>query len=158
MSLITEIKEYFSYDPITGEVTWKKQKGTAKAGQICNTKHSTGYYTVIFKKHRLMVHRIAWILHYGTDPSIIDHINRIKNDNRISNLREVTKQENAENKDCKRKDSKQLYTGIEELPSGKFRARIVIKGKRKSLGTYKTAEEAHKVFLEYKETFHLYSK
>ena len=152
------VKQSFDYDPVTGDVSWKIGNKRVKAGHVLRTMDDLGYYKVYLNKKRIQVHRLAWFLHYGYWAGIIDHINRCKTDNRINNLREVSRRENAENKDLKRSDSKQKYTGIEELPSGKFRARIVVQGKRKSLGTYKTAEEAHEAFINAKQTFHLYSK
>lgn len=51
-------------------------------------------------KH-IFVHRLVWITFMGKIPDNlqIDHINRIKNDNRLDNLRLVTPSENSQNKD-----------------------------------------------------------
>ena len=76
---------------------------------------------------------------------VIDHINRNKLDNRKSNLREVSYALNLTNSK-KRIDSKQLYKGIQLLPSGRFSAKTS-KGKR--IGTFETPESAHIAYLSF---------
>ena len=50
------------------------------------------------KGRQYLQHRVAWALHYGEWPaSFIDHINHIRDDNRIHNLRVVTRAENNSN-------------------------------------------------------------
>lgn len=57
----------------------------------------TGYYRVCIKKQRKQAHRVVWELHYGITKKQIDHINGIKTDNRIENLREVDARLNKRN-------------------------------------------------------------
>ena len=63
------------------------------------TKHHSGYYQTQINKKLYMVHRLIWIMHYGDIPEAmeIDHINHVRDDNTLSNLRLVTKQENRRN-------------------------------------------------------------
>ena len=104
MKLIpSDIGEYLSYDPETGKVVWiKKTFPTANQiviGSEVGTVNSSGYKGFSFKKIPYKVHRVAYYLHYGEDPGDldIDHINRDKTDNRIVNLRLVTRQQNNQN-------------------------------------------------------------
>ena len=82
--------ELYEYDPETGIVTQKK---TGKTGRVAQ-----GY----LKFGGRVAHRIAWAIHHGEDlddPNIvIDHINRVRDDNRIENLRAVTIWENNRNR------------------------------------------------------------
>ena len=57
-----------------------------------------GYKIVKIKGKQYKEHRLVWFLYHGRFPKKeIDHINRIRNDNRIENLREVTREENIKN-------------------------------------------------------------
>lgn len=98
-----EAKEIFSYDPDSGIIRWKvyrgRNGGRAQPGSIAGcTNSDTGYMVIRYNKKLYKAHRLAWLLYYGTDaPTIIDHINRNKTDNRIENLRLATKSENTTN-------------------------------------------------------------
>ena len=81
---LTKIQTEFSYSPDTGEIlrlTRKNSNGSIDAG---------GYLIIKFKGKQYKSHRIAWFLHYGYMPNVIDHINGNKLDNRIVNLRDVS--------------------------------------------------------------------
>ena len=78
------------------------------------------------------------------DGLFIDHINRKRDDNRIENLRVVNKQENNRN----------TFGKGWQLVRGRYSAGITIDGKRKKLGTYDTAEEAHQVYVQAKIKYH----
>lgn len=57
----------------------------------CGSIDHYGYLILKIKKNQFKAHRLAWFLHYGEMPiNVIDHINGIKTDNRISNLRDVS--------------------------------------------------------------------
>jgi hypothetical protein len=75
----------------------------------------------------------------------IDHINRVRDDNRWFNLRLSTPTLNSENK---------VGHGAIELPNGKFGAKIVIRKKHVWLGTFNTEEEARHAYLEAKRQHH----
>ena len=79
------IHTHYTYDPETGDVYNSK-------GNKAQCKNSHGYYvTGTPQIGHLRVHRIAWELYYGSEPTMtIDHINGIKTDNRIVNLQDVS--------------------------------------------------------------------
>lgn len=84
-------------------------------------------------------HRLAFFLMTGRWPTIIDHINRCKYDNRWSNLREVTASENAKNTvACK---SPELPVGVRK-DRNKWRASISVDGKNRHIGNFNTMQEA----------------
>ena len=68
------------------------------AGTPAEIKGSGGYNVVSFMRGNVVAHRVIWKMHYGTVPRYIDHINRVKTDNRIENLRQVTAKENSDNR------------------------------------------------------------
>jgi hypothetical protein len=95
-----KLKEYFSYDPCSGEIMVFKTRRRSQTpiGQPVKSTDTQGYYILSFQYKILLQHRVAWYFHYGEWPQRqIDHINRDKKDNRIENLREVGHRENAQN-------------------------------------------------------------
>ena len=67
-------------------------------GKIVGSINAAGYLTCCIKKKHFYLHRLAWIYVHGNVPPFIDHINGIKGDNRIQNLRPVTKSQNGMNR------------------------------------------------------------
>ena len=96
---IDELRERLSYDPSTGALVWKKSRRRCRVGTEAKALDVAGYIQVSFREKCVHKgHRIAWAIHYGKWPSgPIDHINGIRSDNRIENLREVNHQINCQN-------------------------------------------------------------
>lgn len=103
-------REIFSYDPESGILTWRERgrcgfpnitqqrSWNAKyAGKPAGTKHHRGYIAIRYSGRFYLAHRIVWLYVYGYWPNVTDHINRIRDDNRICNLRDVTQSENMQN-------------------------------------------------------------
>ena len=111
---LEEAQEYFIYNPHTGHMYWRKSPGEYCgvnvgdiAGFICD-----GYRNVVLKGINHKVHRLAWLLSYGTYPvEFIDHINHTKDDNRLINLREAEYIDNNRNAVI-RIDNTSGYQGI----------------------------------------------
>ena len=78
-----ELNENFNYDRLTGILT------RVSNGHTAGTKKPNGYIQMGFKGTLYLAHRIIWRMETGEDPGelMIDHKNRIRNDNRIENLR-----------------------------------------------------------------------
>jgi len=145
MLTIDELKHAVTYNPETG-VFRRIAHGKLYAwrdGKEITTTDSHGY--IVFKVGRQMVkaHRAAWLYVTGEWPAgYLDHINRVRNDNRFCNLRLATPVLNSQN----RKRSKANTSGVTGVSfiqcEGKWRASIGIGGKAVSLGHYHTREEA----------------
>lgn len=146
------IKERCNYDPETGFVTWKdpeKYRVKHRDGQagwiqkIGNRK----YRTLVIQRRFIMTHRIAWFLHHNEWPTKeIDHIDGDGLNNKISNLRHVSKRENALNKDVHR--TGRLFGCCFNKESKKWQAAIRINGKKVMLGSFNTELEAHQRYLQ----------
>lgn len=95
-----ELKESLHYDPDTGIFTWRKSKGPAKKGTVAGKIYKSHPYIKIgVCRHSIDAHRLAWLYVYGEWPTMdIDHINRDPTDNRICNLRHVSRSENNRNR------------------------------------------------------------
>ena len=87
------LRNTFDYDKETGILTHRKNGKPA-----FSTRQNTGHLHGGFMGKFYKAHRIAWALHYGYFPeNDIDHINGIRDDNRIENLRDVTRSDNMMN-------------------------------------------------------------
>jgi hypothetical protein len=102
---------------------------------------SKGYRSVRIQRRNIYAHRLAWVLTHGKWPDDqIDHINRVRHDNRISNLRDVTQRENNLNKlaGLRARD----VPGTVFLDRSSWRAQLRIGAGRVSLGSFATKAEA----------------
>jgi len=86
--MIDTFREYFNYNPVTGELRWRVSPATnVSAGYIAGRRHTNGHLEVGLKRRVYMAHHIAWVLYYGKAPdTTLVHINGNKADNRIENL------------------------------------------------------------------------
>lgn len=94
------LKELFDYDPTTGIFKTKVARGKVPAGRAYGS-HNNEYVQIWVETRGYAAHRLAWLYVHGYFPKApleIDHIDRQKNNNRIANLREVTRSENRRNR------------------------------------------------------------
>lgn len=149
------LKELLSYDPETGVFCWLSNRtSSVRAGHQAGYLNATGYRTVVVDGRKHWEHRLAWLYMHGKWPDhYIDHINGVKDDNRIANLRDVTKQANQQNEKRARSSNKTGFLGVTNV-GNLFGARIYINKKLKYLGYFKTPEEAYEVYLDAKRKHH----
>lgn len=153
---VEDLRQLLSYNPETGELVWltrdeswfkkaadakgwnKKYAGT-KAFQTLHYGYLHGH---IFKKH-YFAHRVAWAIHYGSWPTgQIDHVNGLRSDNRIANLRDVSHSDNQKNAKL-RHDNKAGMPGIDwKKHVSSWRVRVSREGKRHLVGYFKNLDEA----------------
>lgn len=140
------LKEVLSYDKNTGEFFWiKSLSHRINIGEKAGTYRNNGYTKISLDGKPYFCHRLAWLYVYGNWPKEnIDHINNIKDDNRIENLREASQSQNNMNRasyGTKVCVAKGVY---------KYKGRFAV---RVSLGTYDTAEEAIKISQNFYKNF-----
>lgn len=110
MSLEESIKHTFLYEPLTGKLFRKLKTGVIRETGL--KRNPYGYLRTGFNRKVYHVHRVVWFLYYGIWPNgEVDHINGIKHDNRIENLRVVNKAQNQANRK-NNKNSKSKYKGV----------------------------------------------
>ena len=136
-----ELREYLDYDPITGDVWWKKRPcvrgGKAGVGDICDTINREGYKKLAFRYKTYLVHRVIFYLHYGYVPDYLDHKNCIKTDNRVENLRPALQSENCQNIAATKKNTSG-FKGVSWHPHvNMWSVRISQNKKRYSIGYFK---------------------
>lgn len=137
---IERLRELLSYDPETGALTWlKRTSNRIRVGDAAGTHNKTlGYLQVSVDGVRTYAHRLAWFYVHQEWPEEIDHINGIRSDNRLCNLRPATKKQNCENRVASQKN-KSGYRGVNECKKTHlWVARIHHNGKGRSLGYFKT--------------------
>ena len=136
------LRGIFHYDPDTGVLVGKQSRGNRKAGRPVGHSCTNGYLQVRLNGRNLSVARIIWIIVHGTTPEQIDHINRIRTDNRIANLRAACQTTNARNKRLARNNTSGIAGVHFDAQSGRWKARIGVGAGRRTLGLFKTKELA----------------
>jgi hypothetical protein len=144
-----ELEFYVRYCPITGQFIWKQSPTNntyagEEAGTIIN-----GYRYVIINKKRYAAHRLAWFYVYNVWPkNQIDHINRNKLDNRIENLRDVSRNVNNQNR-ITQSNNTTGYRGIRYKKKNlSWEAYIKVNKKQIYLGLFNNFEAALKARLD----------
>lgn len=128
-----------SYDPETGVFM--------RFGRRAGALHKFGYRQIMLDGRSYKEHRVAWLYVHGRWPSQqIDHINHVRDDNRIANLREASVAQNLANS-IVRSDNKSGLKGVRyDRRCKRYCARIFENGKFRHIGCYKTAEEANAAY------------
>jgi len=147
LTITSPFNELFTYED--GRLYWAVTRGTVKAGSRAGGPVGNGYRRVGVGGKSLREHRIIYEMFNGPIPEgmDIDHINGVRDDNRIENLRVVTRSENHHNR-------KEVRGFCFDKREGKFRAEIMADGKKINLGFHETEELARAAYLEAKAKYH----
>ena len=142
----SKLKEVLHYNKDTGIFTWVKSgRGIPKSKQA-GTTHPSGYIIIRINRKDYLAHRLTWLYINGEWPqNNIDHLNGIKDDNRIENLRNCTQLQNMQNLEIHR--SGKLVGASFFKHANRWASQIQIKGKRIHIGYYKTEFEAHEAYI-----------
>ena len=147
---IDELREHFEL--VDGKVYRKTADGLVPAKEYSCGK---GYTYVCYAKNKIKSHRLVWMLHYGYNPIMLDHINGDKTDNRIENLREVTNRENGQNMQIHREGR---LPGVKrDVGTYWARIRICTQDNQVRVGPYTTEEDAASAYKAACNNLHLYT-
>ena len=146
------LKSLLHYNPETGVFTWLKNRTNGvKTGDIAGHRFKCGtntYIRITILGTQYLAHRMAWLYMYGGDiPQKLDHIDNIGINNTINNIRAATNGQNKAN--SKSKIVKGAYKS-----GHRWRAQIKHNNKIFSLGSYATADEAHKAYCDAADKLH----
>lgn len=156
------LRKLLRYEPETGKLFWRArtpdlfEDGKRSAEHLCANWNSrwagkeaftsgngNGYKSGHIFSRKYKAHRVIWAIFYGAWPEHqIDHKNGVRSDNRISEMRSVTPEENSRNQKM-RKTNTSGHMGVQWVKRDeKWRARINVDGKRKELGDFTNKDDA----------------
>ncbi|MCK9544728.1 MAG: HNH endonuclease [Novosphingobium sp.] len=156
------LRQLLRYEPETGKLFWRRRgpewfpsQGTMKsfntqhAGKEAFTSVSDGYRTssiaYMGRAFSLRAHRVIWaIVHKSWPSGEIDHINGVRDDNRIENLRVVSLRENCRNQRLRKTNTSGVAGVCWDKRDMKWRSRICADGRYISLGNFSRLEDAAK--------------
>jgi hypothetical protein len=150
-----ELQSILHYNSETGIFTRKLSTSNVKIGSIAGYENEYGYIKISINYKSYLAHRLAWIYVYGTiNKECIDHINGIKSDNRLCNLREASRQENNFN----RKQSLKSFSGYKGVTWHKrdkqWRAQCTFNKKTIQIGCFDNAEKASEAYQNFVKELH----
>ena len=148
------LNELFEYGKETGKLYWKVTRQRGNVGDEVGCDNGRGYLVTRINNKNYKVHRVIFLMHKGYLPKTLDHVNGDRADNRIENLRAVTRSQNQHNRKLN-KNNTSGYKGVSfDARLKLWKASICLEGKRIHLGSYKTLEEADSVVRKAREELH----
>ena len=151
MLKVERVRALLHYDPETGVFTRKvRTSNRINIGDVAGGKDAKGYICIRVDGKTYKAHRLAWLYMHGAWPTgEIDHINGVRDDNRITNLRNVTKSQNQQNQRSVRGYSRD---------GKRWKSQIRVGGEFFHLGCFATQKEAHAAYLKAKQALHIQAR
>lgn len=149
------LKELLKYNSDTGLFYWKERRSGIRYYNPAGHHHrASGYITINIVKAKYRAHRLVWLYVYGYMPEFVDHINGVRHDNRLCNLREATTMQNMQNISLHSSNTTG-FKGVDFVKrDSKYRARCRVNGIRYDLGKFNTAIEASNAYNEFAKKHH----
>lgn len=145
---LEKLKQQLSYCADTGVFTWSVTRNRISKGDIVGFKTSKGYLSTKVNGKAYRLHRLAWFYVYGVWPkNQIDHVNGIRIDNRICNLRDVEPRHNSQNRSAINQKNKTGFVGVCKIGENRFSSTLMVDGKVYHLGVHKTPKEASNAYI-----------
>ena len=138
------LRSILHYEPETGIFTRKVRTASrVKVGDVAGSPDGHGYLLIQLQSRKYKAHRLAWLYIRGSWPTDqIDHINRIRTDNRIANLRDVSHKQNGQNA-SKPSNNTSGHPGVSwHKQRSKWQVKIMHNQKQIHLGLFESLEEA----------------
>lgn len=135
--VVARLRGALDYSPEDGRFFWNS--GLRQGQELTGTMDRGGYLRFPLGGQSISLHHAAWIITHGVVPTnTIDHINRVRTDNRIANLREATSSDQLQNRIAVNSTG---FRGVCRDRS-RFAANVKVRGKQKRIGAFDTAAEA----------------
>ena len=131
------IGEFLKYDETSPSgLRWIKARQKINVNEPAGgLDNHTNYYYTTFAGKRYINHRIIFFLHFGYCPEIIDHIDGIRTNNRISNLRAATLSQNQHNRKINSNNSSG-HKGVYLHSTGKYWHVRIMKNRKLVISKY----------------------
>lgn len=139
------------FEYVEGKLFWKiKPALNVYVGDEAGCVNAQKYVVITIENTQYKRHRIIYAMFYDKWPKLIDHINQIRGDDYIENLRELDLVSNLHNTSVTY--GKIPFRGVYfNKASGVYRAFFQLRGVRKFLGGFDTPEKASSVYQNYKK-------
>ena len=146
--------EMFDYKD--GQLFWKVMPGCRSdiVGKKAGSKNESGYERIKVLGKLRMTHRLVFLMHHGYTPFEIDHIDGNRLNNRIENLREVTKFQNCWNRGTPKSNTSGIKGVCWHKKAKAWYVQLQVKKKMKYLGIYDDIELAELVVQEARSLYH----
>lgn len=152
MNSIDQLRELFTFDAETGRLFWKvaskhnPSRLGLEAGSPRKGRGGKFYWVIKINGRAMRRGRIVFAITQGRWPSpCVDHADGNSLNDRPSNLREATRQQNNWNIKARKKKSS-LPMGVAKNRCGRFAAQIGFCGRRMTIGTFSTEQEASEAY------------
>lgn len=140
---IEQVKAHLDYDPETGVFVRKTGGGGIRAGTQAGGKDAYGHRTISVCGKRMRAARLAWAIMKGEWPEgDVDHINRVKDDDRWCNLRLASRAQNCANTTARSGLKGASWVSAKR----KWKSQIRLMGKNVHLGYFTSESEAHEAY------------
>lgn len=150
------LKKILHYNPDTGVFTRLVSVSVnTRKGDVAGTKGLHRYASIKIKNRSYAAHRLVWLYMHGRLPEHdIDHINHVKTDNRLCNLREATRAENGRNRAMSSQNTSGFKGVFMEKKTGMWTAACKMNGVLHCLGRFKRAEDASLAYQKFAKQHH----
>jgi hypothetical protein len=136
-----------------GSLYWKHSPRNGWEGKPVGFKSKEGYLITRVNGKLCKVHRLVWLWHGNELPKMLDHINGVRHDNRIENLRPCLDAENARNRKLDVKNSTGYANVVWNKANQNYNVQIRVDGKKKHIGAFDNVELAALVAEEARHKF-----
>lgn len=139
-----------------GILYWKvtRPHTPIKPGDKVGGLGKNGYLMTCINSKRYYNHRIIFMMNFGYLPKFIDHIDNNKTNNNPENLREASSSENNRNTKLKTTNTSGVKGVSWSIYEKKWRARITVDGKEKSIGYFLDLEKARLAIKQARKKYH----
>lgn len=152
---LERLKYALNYDPLSGIFTRASVMTGSSIGSVCGSKKPTGYIIITIDRFLYRAHRLAWLYIHGEWPEgDVDHINRNRSDNRISNLRCVTRSQNLLNSQLRSDSKTKIKNVCFNKQANKYQVTFTFTGKQIHAGFYDTLELADSAARQFRIKIH----